>query len=96
MAGNSPAQFDVRDAAPLATILAEGRGSWWRDPIDALPHLPRRVLDRRETDRISHGGVIDARDESSLVRLLADGALIGVGRRDEQVLRPVIVVEAAR
>jgi tRNA pseudouridine55 synthase len=88
--------FDVRDAAPLATILAEGRGGWWRDPIDALPHLPRRVLDRRETDRISHGGVIDARDETGLVRLVADGALIGVGRRDEQVLRPVIVVEAAR
>lgn len=78
-------------------------------PVDALAWLPRRELTGAEATEISHGravaasgvqepclpGRADPPAETGPVVLVREGDLIGVARRDGELLRPVKVLHAA-
>jgi len=85
-------EFEVSAAGSPADILAEPRGSWFRPPAAALPHLPARELDPSEAEAARHGRALDARAETGPVRLLSGGELVAIGEPRDGRLRPVVVL----
>jgi tRNA pseudouridine55 synthase len=64
--------------------------------VDAIPMLPRRMLDAAELGRVLHGNSIDAREEQGKVALLDDqGALVAIAEREGRELRPRVVLRDA-
>ena len=63
---------------------------------DAIPALPRRVLEPTELARVLHGNAVEAREEQGRVALLDDGqSLVAVAERDGRELRPRVVLRDA-
>lgn len=94
----------LRDADPGPDIPAHILA-----PVEALAWLPRRELTGAEATEISHGRAVaatgvqepclpdraDGPPEDRPVVLVREGDLIGVARRDGELLRPVKVLHAA-
>jgi tRNA pseudouridine55 synthase len=69
------------------------------DPSDALAFLPARALAPHEAERVANGVAVDAASlngsgdaDDGLVRLLHEGRLVAVARRDGDRLRPEVVL----
>ena len=63
---------------------------------EALAFLPERELDTAEAAAIGHGRAIEAGgEEVGPIRLTSDGRLIAVGRREDDAIRPEVVLEPA-
>jgi tRNA pseudouridine55 synthase len=63
---------------------------------EALAFLPERELDPKEAVDITHGRATEAGgEEDGPVRLTSDGRLIAVGRREDDKIRPEVVLEPA-
>jgi tRNA pseudouridine55 synthase len=73
--------FEVRDADEERIVA----------PLDALPFLPLKELAPDEALAVRNGRAIGAEDEGVL-RLVADGALLAVGRGDGHEIRPETVL----
>jgi tRNA pseudouridine55 synthase len=84
--------FDVRDACPPADIDGREGASCFREPVDALAHLPLRELTAGEGERVCDGRPVGRQAERGPTRLVRDGALLAVARPDGDVLRPEVVL----
>ncbi|HXT15895.1 MAG TPA: tRNA pseudouridine(55) synthase TruB [Gemmatimonadaceae bacterium] len=86
--------FDVSSATTLDDI---DRGQITLAPLgDAIPAMPRRTIDAAELTRVLHGNSIDARGESGRVALVDhDHSLIAIAERENDVLRPKLVLHDA-
>jgi tRNA pseudouridine55 synthase len=84
--------FDVRDAWAPADIDGREGAPCFREPVDALPHLPLRELTADEGDRVCDGRPVGRQKEGGPTRLVRDGALLAVARPDRDVLRPEVVL----
>jgi tRNA pseudouridine55 synthase len=88
--------FAVADAAPPAAALADPYAApAWREPLDALPHLPLREVDAAEAAALRHGRPLAAHGESGDVRCAAGGRLLAIARVEGADLRPAVVLEPA-
>jgi tRNA pseudouridine55 synthase len=86
--------FAVADAAaPDAARADPYAAPSWREPLDAVPHLPLRDVDADEAAALRHGRSIAAHGESGAVRCAADGRLLAIARADGSELRPSVVFE---
>lgn len=84
--------FTVDDAVPPARIEPREHASWFREPVDALPHLPLRELTEEEGARVCDGRPVGLGREQGPTRLVRDGALLAVARPEGDVLRPEVVL----
>ena len=84
--------FTVDDAVPPARIEPRERASWFREPVDALPHLPLRELTEAEGARVCDGRPVGLGREQGPTRLVRDGALLAVACPAGDVLRPEVVL----
>jgi len=84
--------FTVDDAAPPAAIDGSESARWFRDPLDALPHLPLRELTEDEGERVCNGRPVGRDGELGPVRLVRDGSLLAVAQPAGDVLRPEVVL----
>ena len=84
--------FSVADAGTPEQIHDRPQGSWWRDPRDAVPHLPERELDAAEADAVRHGRTLSGGGEAGTLRLVHDGRLVAVGRATGEDTRPLVVL----
>jgi tRNA pseudouridine55 synthase len=84
--------FSVADAAAPADIDGSEDAACFREPVDALPHLPLRELTPPEGDRVCDGRPVGRQGENEPTRLVRDGALLAVARPDGDVLRPEVVL----
>ena len=85
-------EFRVSDAGTPAHVRADPRGSWFRAPAEALPHLPARELGPGEDDAVRHGRALEWHGETGPVRLLSGPELVAVGEPRDGGLRPVVVL----
>jgi tRNA pseudouridine55 synthase len=86
--------FDVSMAVTLGAL---DTGEFTLGPlVDAVPSMPRRVLNTAEMARVLHGNAIDARGEQGTIGLVDDQkTLIAVAARDGRQLRPRVVLRDA-
>jgi len=84
----------VFDVARAVSLVALERGDVTLAPLrSAIPHLPTQQLAGDELRRARHGNSVDARIDAPLVALLdADGDLVGIARRDQNILHPSVVM----
>jgi tRNA pseudouridine55 synthase len=84
--------FTVDDAVPPAGIDGREGASWFREPVDALPHLPLRELTEEEGERVCNGRTVGRDGQLGPTRLVRDGALLAVAGPAGDVLRPEVVL----
>ena len=83
--------FSVDDAGTPDQVLADPHGPWWREPREALPHLPERELDDPEAADVRHGRTLPGGGTGE-VRLIHDGRLVAVGRASADGIHPAVVL----
>ncbi len=93
---------DVRleDAVSMEAVEVADAPLRWIDPLDAVAHLPLRVVDGEGARRLAFGQRLPVTDTSgspldvgpdaatTLVRIALDGALVAIAEVEEQALRP--------
>jgi tRNA pseudouridine55 synthase len=84
--------FSVDDAGTPAQVRAAPAGRWFRPPVEALGHLPQRLLDAREHEAVRHGRPLPGAGEEGTTRLVFDGHLVALGEPRDGALRPVVVL----
>jgi len=84
--------FSVDNAARPADIDGREGAGWFREPVDALPHLPLRELSEQEGERVCNGRTVGRDGELGPTRLVRDGALLAVASPAGDVLRPEVVL----
>lgn len=89
--------FDVARAMTMDEIDRGDLEATALAPLaDAIPALPRRVLEPAELARVLHGNPVEAREEQGRVALLDDEqSLVAVAERDGRELRPRVVLRDA-
>lgn len=86
-------RFLLDDARPLDAVE---RGDYVLVPPEqAVAHLERQVLDDLGARRISHGQEVGAQVDGDVVALLYADALLAIGVRDGDVVRPKVVMKDA-
>lgn len=84
--------FSVGDAAQPERIDGGEGARWFREPVDALPHLPLRELTEEEAERVCNGRPVGQSGETGPTRLVRDGALLAVASPGRDGLRPEVVL----
>ncbi len=85
--------FDVAEAVPLAQL---GQVTKVRPPLEAVPHLERRVLTDDERQAVTHGRAIPSGDvEASPVSLVSRDQLVAIAERAGDALKPRVVLADA-
>ncbi len=88
--------FDVAEAGTADDVRRDGlRPPWWRSPLEALPHLPRRQVGVDEASALRHGRGVAARGVPGPVRCTLVDRLVAVAAPDGDLLRPELVLEPA-
>jgi tRNA pseudouridine55 synthase len=83
--------FDVRDAVTREQL--EAGEVPLRPALDGLPEFPRQDLTAAEVQRVRNGVAIAARAGGQRVALVdPDGALVAIATRQDDVLRPSVVL----
>ncbi|HEX2378041.1 MAG TPA: tRNA pseudouridine(55) synthase TruB [Gaiellales bacterium] len=84
--------FPVAAAGSPDDVRADPRGSWFRTPAEALPHLPARELGPSDDAAVRHGRALESHGETGPVRLVSGAELVAVGEPRDGRLRPVVVL----
>jgi tRNA pseudouridine55 synthase len=71
--------------------VADVAGAAWREPIDALPHLPLVEVDAALADGLRHGRRVAGHADGP-VRLVHAGDLVAIGVPDGEEIRPAVVM----